>query len=979
MRHLACVALSVVVFLPACPDEGCLSGEEGCTVPSPCAELTAPSCGGGTVEVRVLEPGDARPGGMDALSAPGDVLLGNDRVVAVVEGLDHPHYLGPTGGMLLDLGLRGGDNDSLPHVVQVTGLLPWESAAYTDLRVIEGDGFAAIQVTGTLAGRPDTLIATRYEVRPCEPGIRVRTEFALTEGQAQSIFLTDGWYWGGRSILPFTPSVGAGFVHRSFGLSTIEAAFEEVPFMVGAAHVDPAVSYVTVGCNTATMEGFHSATVSTAGLHRTLVQPGGTLVFERFIGVTEGGDVEPAAALGQEIIRQLRGGQTTTISGRVLMEGGGQPEPRIGATVVVSAGGAAEDVTLRVPWSQVTPAADGSWSVTVPTGDDYVVSIQSHGRTVLEHDVTVGTDPTAAGDLTIPAVARLHLDATVDGSAQPVLAFVLPADDDTLLDVAGSYYGRWDTCAPFLGPPHGGSPACNRVIVDGPTSVDLPPGNYEVFTTAGPFSTMKRVPVELSMGGEADVLLDLSSLAVTPIGTLSGDFHVHGATSFDSSVPDDDRVRAFLAARMEVIATTDHDASWDYAEAMDRMDANDRLHLMVGVETTGHILSRIREDGPPQVVGHWNFWPVPFDADSAWRGATWDELAEPGMIMTRMEGVGWDTETGVVQLNHPILPLEFGRDQGFASTLHLDANVPLPTEFDGTEASYFLRTPPGSTHGNGDYDTQEVMNGTDNGYLPDYRAFWWYLLNQGIPRAGVGNSDSHGLTDNVLGTPRSVVFTDQTLLAFDDDLFNAELKAGRVVGTNGPMIEASLRDAAGTVVAVPTVASSVSASAGLLLHVTVRAAPWVPVTELRIIVDGVEVQILPIEGGPADPLGMDVTPRLELDIPVADLLSGDADAWIVVEAGTAMPENADLNCDGFPDTGDTNGDGTIDWHDVTELTEDPEADCLDTVGPLGSPPLPEPDDPLYAFQAVVPRGWPFAFTNPFLLDVDGDGFWQGVR
>ena len=52
-------------------------------------------------------------------------------------------------------------------------------------------------------------------------------------------------------------------------------------------------------------------------------------------------------------------------------------------------------------------------------------------------------------------------------------------------------------------------------------------------------------------------------------GALSGDFHVHGAASYDSSIPDQDRVVSFLAAGLDVIVATDHDVVTSYAETLD--------------------------------------------------------------------------------------------------------------------------------------------------------------------------------------------------------------------------------------------------------------------------------------------------------------------------------------------------------------------------------------------------------------------------
>ena len=99
----------------------------------------------------------------------------------------------------------------------------------------------------------------------------------------------------------------------------------------------------------------------------------------------------------------------------------------------------------------------------------------------------------------------------------------------------------------------------------------------------------------------------------------------------------------------------------------------------------------------------------------------------------------------------------------------------------------------------------------------------------------------------------------------------------------------------------------------------------------------------------------------------------------MVEAGQALQENADLDCDGLPDTGDNNSDGTIDWQDVEGLEEAPTAACLDSSGPLTNPPAPtDRTSPEYFFHAVVPGGYPLAFTNPLIFDRDGNGF-SGVN
>jgi hypothetical protein len=226
-----------------------------------------------------------------------------------------------------------------------------------------------------------------------------------------------------------------------------------------------------------------------------------------------------------------------------------------------------------------------------------------------------------------------------------------------------------------------------------------------------------------------------------------------------------------------------------------------------------------------------------------------------------------------------------------------------------------------------------------------------------------------------MGSPRNLVTTTTSLLEFDLDVFNAAIKAGRILGTNGPVLQISTQDAEGATQTPSLVPFAPAADATLSLDLS--AAPWVPIEEVRIIVNGEVVRTLRDELAPAgDPLGMNASNRITgLQIPLTDLLPAEGDAWLVVEAGQALQANADLDCNGLPDTGDNNGDGTIDWQDVEGLEEDPGTTCLETSGPLTEPPAPtDRTSPEYFFRAVVPGGYPLAFTNPLIFDRDGNGF-----
>jgi hypothetical protein len=366
------------------------------------------------------------------------------------------------------------------------------------------------------------------------------------------------------------------------------------------------------------------------------------------------------------------------------------------------------------------------------------------------------------------------------------------------------------------------------------------------------------------------------------------------------------------------------------------------------------------------VIGHWNFWPLPYRPTAHRNGAPIDDLLEPYELFDRVRALGMPS-TGVIQLNHPYAESDLGRDLGFPRAIGLAVNRPLKRSYDGTGESLFYR--------NAGYDAQEVMNGTDNDHYLPYRAFWFYLLNEGVIRAGTANSDSHGLTDNVLGTPRNVVFTSATKARFDARVFNADVKQGKIVGTNGPVIEIWTTAIDGSTRA-PSIEKLVP-RADATLELEVRAAPWVPIDEVRIVVGGRVVETITELAEPEDPFGSEGVVRYRGSFELAALLPPDQrDTWLIVEAGAPLLVAGDLDCDGVPDTGDNNGDGVIDWRDVDRdepIDEAPPCDEDADIGPLPKAPAPERGARGYHFAAVTPGGYPLAFTNPLLFDRDGDG------
>lgn len=992
LRLLAASLALASLTLAGCKKESCLGNEEGCRVASPCEKLSysCEAASGSVLEVRILTPTDKRfgsndpvpgtatvPGGLNALGARGDILLGNDRAVAVIAGIGNTNLLDPGGGSLLDLSARGKNNDGLNQVLPVVGILPADAVHYTSYQLIdERPTRVAVQLNGTLDGKPEFPVHTLYEMRPCEPGVRVRTEVVNTSVDPQLWALADGFYWSGREALPFTPSQGTGYEHPAFSLLTIGDAYRKFPYLTAAVASDPASSYAHVACGeTDLLEGFQSDQISSSGLPRTVVGPRDYQVFERFLAVSERGDVASAADLALELRQKLHGEQYVTLTGSV----NGRPSP-LGAgrevSVIVSEGELSADPSTRIPWTQVTPDKEGRFQARVPAGRDYVVELHAFGRKVADRQLDKVNADQDVGTLTVPASTRLTVSVLNEENGEGLDAevFVVPVDADAQKATEGSLHGRFGTCAPWLGPPPGPSPACNRFLLhNGTITVDAPMGRFHLYAFKGPFWSLGHQTVTL---GATDTTLEfkLRKLPLQPAGTVGADLHVHGAASFDSSIPDMDRVLSFAATDLDVIVSTDHDVIYDYDQVVRSLGLDKKMTAVTGMETTGHILWMKRPGYDlPLVIGHYNFWPLQYDPTKPRNGAPADEVIEPGELFDRVKASAPEAlrDQLLVELNHPWADAEFGRDLGFPRALALNLKKNLPTHDDGTNGGMYVRSPKGGFANNGQH-AQEVMNGTQNDALLAYRAFWFYVLGQGQLVTGTANSDSHSLTDNTVGVPRNIIYTSARpgVTPFDTDAFNKALKAGDSFGTNGPVIEATVDSASGPRRFGLT---PFTPPADAKLHLKVSAAPWVPVDEVRIIVNGNVVKT--ISGAelthPADPFGTTGLLRYQGNLALSDLLQGSGDAWLVVEAGTRLPAAADFGGpggegpDGIPDTGDNNGDGVVDRNDIEKGSD---------YGPLHTPAPPTREsDPLFHFSQVVTGGYPMSFTNPFILDRNGNG------
>ena len=966
--YLAAVVLvGGALTATGCQKDGCVGGDDGvCLPPAGCPALPTPTCSAPMLSVALIDDEPERVLGPKSLAARGDYLLKNDQIRLVLDAPDHPHYLGPSGGAILDLApLDPTSGDQTNTIYQSAGLLPRDAVHYDTAQILSPPGqlasdpgaYVAVVFRGRLEGDSRVTVVTRYELRPCETGVRVRSDLYNGAPTPNTLYLTDGFFWGDNGLAPFVPGEGLGFIEPNLDLLHIDQAWRQWPFLAARSQSTPQVAYSAVSCDRDQAAGFNSTTLSAAGVPLGVTDPGDGFHFERFIAVAPGAGLEPAVAEALRVRSAVdREPAPVVVTGTVVAN----------AVPVDSQSGRAasllfyepafgpdpDDPTRRKPWNEAVPLADGTFSVTLPAGRSYRVLPYAFGLPAgpAASFTVAGADQSYdIGDVSITASA--HLTVTVESSPGVPASYaelvMIPVDAPDPNATPPSVYSLFPGCIPMLGPPDGDAPACNRALTrNGRFDLAIPPGQYYVYATRGPFATLDRAEVDLGAGQSTTLSLLVESLAssLLPGGAISGDFHVHGGASYDSAIPDLDRVVSFLATGVDMIVATDHNVVTSYASTLATLGATQSLTVVPGVEQTPNILwFYVPGHEFPRTLGHFNFWPLVPDTLAPRNGAPWPELLEPGQVMDEMDQLFADSSFPVRQLNHPYSASKLGRDQGFLRAIDYDPNTPITGGT--TFAANVLARTPGTVHPNLDWNVQEVMSGASRADWLRYRALWFSLLSQGFIRTGTANSDSHSLAVERIGYPRNLIWGQRDNTTFDVQSFDQAVLAGHVEGTNGPVLDVSIKDSNGTYRPDHN-PIAVQPDAGLQVNVT--AAPWIPVDEVRFFVNGKLAGRATVTQ-PAQPNPFSTQPITYMSqrFPLSTLLTSPSDAWLVVEAGMSQDTPPDTDGDGLPDLLDS---------DIPTRPGDV-------------------NDRRFDLEAIAPGVWPTAFSNPFFIDADGDGQW----
>jgi hypothetical protein len=325
-------------------------------------------------------------------------------------------------------------------------------------------------------------------------------------------------------------------------------------------------------------------------------------------------------------------------------------------------------------------------------------------------------------------------------------------------------------------------------------AVPLEPGSYEVVVSRGIEYSTDSHPITVAANATETVNAEIASV-IDSSGFVSGDFHVHSIDSADSEVSRLERIVSMLAEGQEFFTPSDHEFRADFQPLIVANGWDD----LVTTATCGEITTFD--------YGHFNAWPVTIDPAQVNGGAVDHSGAAPAgedfpsfgnYSLTPEEIVALahdDPGPDTVQINH--IHSHFGlSDSGLGIDTGLEppkSVVPasarrLDPAKDDAMKGYFTDT----------FDALEIWIGAGRGqifnnFLGQNAGDWFNMLNQGIVRTGIADSDTHRRILTQAGLPRTMIASTETdLTALDPELLSATVNAGKAFGTIGPMLRVTL-------------------------------------------------------------------------------------------------------------------------------------------------------------------------------------------
>jgi len=337
----------------------------------------------------------------------------------------------------------------------------------------------------------------------------------------------------------------------------------------------------------------------------------------------------------------------------------------------------------------------------------------------------------------------------------------------------------------------------------------LPAGVYEIWFGKGMEYSVDIQKIVLD-NRQTTTLKATLKRELNPKGYVGGDMHLHTFThSGHGDATVEERLISCVAEGLEWAVATDHNAVLDYAPFMKKLGLESYMATAVGNEVS-------------TPIGHFNTYPLASGSEKVNA-----KISVGKELFETIRGQGLPNT--LIQINHPRWV-----DSDFFNTKGLDPfyGVSKHSEWDW------------------DFDAFEVLNenfGIGWRDAPDnkfsVKQDWFNMLNQGLKKTGLGNSDSHSVIAQIAGVPRNYIKSStDTPSKIDNKELTKSIKNQQVSVARGIFV--NMETAAGK--GIGATLNLDGERQELTLDLTVQAASWISCHKAELVENGVVIQTFDI-------------------------------------------------------------------------------------------------------------------------------------
>ena len=522
--------------------------------------------------------------------------------------------------------------------------------------------------------------------------------------------------------------------------------------------------------------------------------------------------------------------------------------------------------------------------------------------------------------------------------------------------------------------------------------IPIEPGEYQLSVSRGPRYSEHLQDVTVVEGQNTVVTARVVKVVETP-NIVFGDFHVHSFDSPDSEVTNRERVATYVAEDMDFFTPSDHGMRVDFEPVIADMGLGAYAASAPSAEITTFD------------YGHFNAWPVAIDTAPA----NTDEPSQSADAKISKGSVDWGGAAPVGQDfpsagHHSRPPAEIfadAKNEPFTSAREVAVQINhVDSHFGGAGLEIDTGiSPPQSNKDlsrkrldaasidnafSADFDTLELWIGVDGlthqfeHFLGENAPDWFNLLNQGILKTFVANSDTHDRrrtslsTRNYISMPATHLVdgeADREALRSDPHAVSDAVIEGYTVGSNSLFVTAKLENAAGEIAgleqtdAFGTKSRPIGLGGGnsTTLSVDVQAPSWASWNRIDVFVNGHTVKQTDQLGQANDPVRYSLCPAAQV---VDNIVPTVVDVATIGGTTYQRLESSNEFTIASP--------GQDYW--VVVLVQG-EADSTPPLWPVVPNDFVDSGDGLAVRSAADTGVTAMAMTNPIYVDVDGDGQW----